>query len=146
MTDEEKAAAESTAKKKVEAIISELNKTDKKEVATKFAELAKAQSEDDSTKDNGGSLGWINKDTLSSEYDELVTAAYKLKDGEDSKDKIVETLAKKYLQENPVANVKALQEIRKEYKLEIVDSELKEQYATYIQNQISYYQQSVSTN
>jgi foldase protein PrsA len=173
MTDEEKAAAETAAKKKVESIISELNKTDKKEVATKFAELAKAQSEDDSTKDNGGSLGWINKDTLSSEYDELVTAAYKLKDGEystsvitteqgyhvilrngtkdkasleDSKDKIVKALSDKYLKENPVANVKALQEIRKEYKLEIVDSELKEQYATYIQNQISYYQQSVSTN
>ena len=36
---------------------------------------------DETTKENGGSLGFINKDTLSSEYDELVTAAYKLKDG-----------------------------------------------------------------
>ena len=63
------------------SIISELKKTDKGEVAEKFAELAKEQSMDEGTKENGGSLGFINKDTLSSEYDELVTAAYNLKDG-----------------------------------------------------------------
>lgn len=165
MTDEEKTNAESEAKDKVEAIISELKKTDKKEIVEKFAELAKEKSMDESTKDNGGSLGFINKNTLSSEYDELVTAAYNLKDGKystkvittelgyhvvlrtetkekaalnDVKEDIVEELAATYLSKNTVAAVKALQEIRKDYDLEIVDSELKSQYAAYIQNQLNY--------
>jgi len=165
MTDEEKKNAESEAKDKINAIIAELKKADKKEIVEKFAELAKEKSMDESTKDNGGSLGFINKDTLSSEYDELVTAAYNLKDGkfttkvvttelgyhvvlrtetkekaaiEDVKEDIVEQLAADYLSENNVASVKALQEIRKEYDLEIVDSELKSQYATYMQNLLNY--------
>ena len=165
MTDEEKKNAESEAKDKIEAIIAELKKADKKEIVEKFAELAKEKSMDESTKDNGGSLGFINKDTLSSEYDELVTAAYNLKDGkfttkivttelgyhvvlrtetkekaaiEDVKEDIVESLAADYLAENNVASVKALQEIRKAYDLEIVDSELKSQYAIYMQNLLNY--------
>ena len=168
MTDEEKTAAENEAKEKVEAIIAELKKTNKNEVADKFAELAKEQSEDETSKDNGGSLGFINKNTLSSSYAELVDAAYKLKDGEystkvitteigyhvvlrletkekasleDVKEDILVSLGAEYLKNNEVANVKALQEVRKEYDLEIIDSELKSQYATYIQNQINYYQQ-----
>lgn len=168
MTDEEKAAAQTEAKEKVEAIIAELKKTNKNEVADKFAELASEQSEDESTKSNGGSLGFINKDTLSSSYDELVKTAYKLKDGEystevitteigyhvilrsETKEKadlesvretILEDLGAKYLSDNLVANVKALQELRKEYDAEIIDSELKPKYATYIQNEISYWQE-----
>ncbi len=168
MTDEEKANSEKEAKDKAQAIIDELNKTAKDDVAEKFAELAKAQSEDESTKENGGSLGWINKDTLSSEYDEIVKAAYKLKDGEfsktiltselgyhiiirtetkdkapldDVKDDILETLAEKYLSNNTVANVKALQELRKEYGVEIVDSELQSKYAKMIQNMLNAYQE-----
>lgn len=166
MTDEEKKNAETEAKDKIEAIIAELTKTDKNEIAEKFAELAKEQSMDEGTKDNGGSLGFINKDTLSAEYDELVTAAYNLKDGkystkvittelgyhvvlrtetkekaslEDVREDITETLAADYLEENTVASIKALQEIRKEYDLEIVDSELKSQYAAYMQNLLNYY-------
>lgn len=167
MTDEEKTAADTEAKEKVEAIIAELKKTNKNEVADKFAELAKEQSEDESTKDNGGSLGFINKDTLSSDYDELVKAAYKLKDGEYStsvitteigyhvilrsetkekadieevRDTILEALGSEYLTDNLVANVKALQELRKEYETEIVDTDLQSKYATYIQNEITYWQ------
>lgn len=167
MTDEEKSAADTEAKEKVEAIIAELKKTNKNEVADKFAELAKEQSEDESTKDNGGSLGFINKDTLSSDYDELVKAAYKLKDGEYStsvitteigyhvilrsetkekadieevRDTILEALGSEYLTDNLVANVKALQELRKEYETEIVDTDLQSKYATYIQNEITYWQ------
>ena len=110
----------------------------------------------------------INKNTLSSAYDELVSAAYKLKDGEystsiittelgyhvilrtetkekasleDVKEDILETLGAEYLQENQVSAVKALQEKRKEYGVEIVDSELKAQYAELIQNQIAAYQE-----
>ncbi len=168
MTDEEKEAAEKEAKEKVEAIISELKKTSKNEIADKFIELAKEQSEDEATKANGGSLGFINKNTLSSTYDELVKEAYNLKDGEystkvitteigyhvilrsetkekaaleDVKEDILEKLGAEYLQNNLVSYVKALQELRKEYDTEIVDSELKSQYATYIQSELNYYQQ-----
>lgn len=168
MTDEEKAAAEAEAKEKIETLITELNKTDKKEIADKFAELAKEYSQDENTKENGGSLGFINKDTLSNEYDELVSAAYKLNDGEYStkvittelgyhialrtetkekasleevKEQILEALGAEYLSKNNVATVKALQEVRKDYDFEIVDSELKKQYANYIQKELAYYQE-----
>ncbi len=167
MTDDEKAEAEAEAKDKIETIISELNKTDKDEIADKFAELAAEYSMDETTKDNGGSLGYINKDTLSSDYDELVSAAYNLKDGkysksvittelgyhvvlrtetkekaslEDVKEDILEELATEYLSKNNIAYIKGLQAIRDEYELEIIDSELKSQYATYIQNALNYYQ------
>ena len=167
MTDEEKAEAEKEAKDKIESIISELKKTDKSEVAEKFAELAAEHSMDETTKENGGSLGFINKDTLSSEYAELVDAAYKLKDGkystkvitteigyhvvlrsetkekaalEDVKEDILEDLASEYLSKNQIAVVRGLQAIRDEYDFKIVDSELKAKYATYIQNQLNYYQ------
>ena len=168
MTDEEKEAQEKEAKAKAENIIKELKATKKANLKDKFAELAKEYSEDETSKDNGGSLGFINKDTLSSEYTDLVNKAYKLKDGEYStsvittelgyhivlrletkekakleevKDNILDELGTKYLEENPEANVKALQEIRKEYGFEIVDTEIKAKYATYIQNQLAYYQQ-----
>ena len=168
MTDEEKANAEKEAKDKAQAIIDELNKTAKGEITNKFAELAKGQSEDEATKENGGSLGWINKDTLSTQYDEIVKAAYNLKDGEfsktilttelgyhiiirtetkdkapleDVKDDILEKLAGKYLEKNSVASIKALQEMRKEYDVEIVDSEFQSRYAKMIQNMISAYQE-----
>ena len=168
MTDEEKANAEAEAKEKVEAIISELKKTDKNEIADKFAELAAEKSMDETTKENGGSLGFINKDTLSSEYAELVDAAYKLKDGkystkvitteigyhviyrsetkekaalEDVKEDILTTLAAEYLSENSIATIRGLQAVRDEYKFEIVDSELKTQYAEYIQSALNYYQE-----
>lgn len=173
MTDEEKEEAETEAKDKINSIIEELQKTDSDDVEDKFSELAKEYSQDESTKDSGGSLGFINKDTLSSEYDEVVSAAYDLKDGEfstsvittelgyhvilrveskekaeleDVRDSIIETLADEYLTENEVANVKGLQEVRKEYEMEIVDSELSSQYATYIQNQLSSYESSSSSD
>ena len=167
MTDTEKSKATSEAKEKAQMIINELKKVKKNEVNDKFSELAAQYSMDESTKDNGGSLGFINKKTLSSDYDELVSAGYKLKDGEYSasvittelgyhvilrteskekadletvKDEILEELGQKYLTENPIAQVKGLQEVRKEYKAEIVDSKIQEQYAKYIQNQLNYYQ------
>ena len=169
MTDEEKEAKENEAKEKIESIIDELNKTSKDKVADKFAELAKEYSMDETTKNNGGSFGFINKDTLSDQYDELVKAAYKLKDGtystdvitteigyhvilrtetkekaalDEVKDTIVETLANEYLSSHSVAIVESMQELRKEYKMEIVDSEIQSQYATYIQNSLTQYQQA----
>ena len=171
MTDEEKTAAEKEAKEKIESIISELKNTKKDEIADKFEELAKEYSEDKSTNSNGGSLGFINKDTLSDEYKELVDQAYNLKDGEystkmvttelgyhvvlrtetkekasleDVRDNILETLGSKYIEENPVVNVKALQELRKEYDVEIVDSDIQTKYAEDIQNQLNYYEKQAT--
>lgn len=168
MTASEKEAAEKEAKEKAEAIISELNKTKKSEVADKFAELAKEQSQDETTKDNGGSFGFINKNTLSSYYDELVKGAYKLKDGEYStkvittelgyhvilrtetkekasleevKDDILDNLGAEYLKNNLTAYVKALQELRKENGFEIIDTELEKQYSNHIQNMIRLYEE-----
>ena len=164
MTDDEKTAAEDKAKEKAESIIKELKATDKDKIADKFAELAKENSDDDATKDDGGSLGKINKDTLDSSYDELVTAAYELKDGaystevittelgyhviyrtksydkaslEDSKDSIITALAEEAMEEDSTMSITALQYYRKEHGVEIQDSELQTQYAYYIQNQLS---------
>ncbi len=172
MTDEEKEAAEKEAKEKVESIIAELKKTDKDKVADKFAELAKEHSMDDSNKDNGGSLGFVNKGTLSSYYDELVNEAYKLKDGEystkvittqlgyhvvlrvetkekasleDVRDSILEDLAADYLKDNQMAQLDALRELRKKYDMEIVDSEIQEKYTVYIQNQITSIQNQINS-
>lgn len=161
MSAEEKTKAESEAKAKAEEVIKKLN--DAKDKETTFIELAKEYSDDETTKETGGALGYINKGTLGTNYSELEDAAYKLKDGEYSKkvlttelgyeviirldskekaslddvrDSIVETLSEEYIQNNPEAQVKALQELRKDYDVEIIDSELKEQYANYIQGQL----------
>ena len=168
MTDEQKAAAVTEAKEKAESIIKELKGTSKDELNDKFAELAKEYSMDETTKDNGGTLGFINKDTLSSSYDELVNAAFKLKDGEYStsvvttelgyhiilrveskekddldsvRDKILEDLANTYYSEHPSAALEAMRELRKEYKMEIIDTDLKSSYANAIQNQLAAYQE-----
>ena len=52
---------------------------------------------------------------------------------------IIDKLSQEYLTENPVATVKALQEMRKEHDVTITDDYLQEKYATYIQNQLNYY-------
>lgn len=161
MSQEEKTKAENEAKAKAEEVIKKLNEAKDKEAT--FVELAKEYSDDATTKETGGSLGYINKGTLGTSYAELEDAAYKLKDGEyskkvlttelgyeiiirlDSKDKaslddvkdsILETLSAEYIRKNPEAQIKALQELRKDYKIDIIDSELKEQYANYIQTQL----------
>ena len=113
-------------------------------------------------------LKLLKNSLLSSEYKELVDAAYTLKDGEystkvittelgyhviyraetkekaeleDVKDTILDALSTKYITENPVANVKAMQELRKEYGVEIVDTDIQTKYAESIQNELNYYQQ-----
>lgn len=162
MTDEEQKAAEEAAKKTAEDIIAKLKKADN--LKDTFTELAKEHSKDDATKDKGGSLGKINKSTLGSEYDELVDAAYSIKDNtyyakvvttelgyhvvmrtasydkaslEDSKESIIKELATAKISNDKTMNVTALQHYRKELGMEIQDTDLQTQFAYYVQNQLN---------
>ena len=162
MTDDEKTKAEDKAKKEAENIIKKLK--DAKDVTKEFKSLAKKNSDDEATSEKGGNLGYINKDTLSSDYDGFADEAYKLKDGEytttpvktslgyhiilrtktkdkakleDIKDSIKEKLATNLVSDDATTAVNALQDIRKKYGMEINDSELKKQYSNYIQNALA---------
>ena len=161
-TDDEKTKAEEEAQETIKTIIAKLKES--KDVKKTFTELAKEYSEDESTKKDGGSLGYINDGTLSESYDEIVKEAFQLKNGEystkvittelgyhvifreaskekatydDVKDTIQETLANNLLSEDATISTKAMQELRKKYGVDIIDSEIKNQYATYIQNALS---------
>lgn len=158
-TDEEIQKAKDEAKKKAEDLIAQLNKTDKKDVKTVFADLAKKNS-DDGSASKGGDLGWFDYDDMveafSSATKKLDVDAYTkepveseygyhiiLKTGqkekpklEDVKDDIIEKLAdekKEQDTENALAN-KALIALREEYGIEIQDKELKKQYKTFVNN------------
>lgn len=162
MTTEEKTEAENKAKEQINSIIAELQKSDNPK--EKFAELAKEYSKDESTKENGGSLGYINIGTLGDQYDEIVKSANSLKDNsystevittelgyhvifresqkekaslDEVKESIRETLGEKKLDADSTMSVTALTELRKKYGVEIVDSEIQKQYGTYISNTIA---------
>ena len=164
MTEEEKTAAEAAAKKTVETIIADLKKVAPKDIATKFAQIAQEQSADTATSADGGDKGWINKETLDASYGEFAEAAYKLKDGEFTtsvvtselgyhvilrveskekakletlKDSIIETLAINLRDEDATIAIKAMQDLRKKYGFELIDSELKTQYSNYIQTSLA---------
>lgn len=161
-SSEDKTKLETEAKNKANDIIKKLDEADDK--LAKFKELAKEYSEDEATKDNGGSLGAINTGTLSSSYDELLEASRKLKDGEYSKsvittelgyhviyresssdkptldskkDEIKEEIANNKLEEDTTIQITALDELRKEYDMTINDSEIKSKYSNYIANLIT---------
>ncbi len=169
-TDDDKKKAEEEAKEKVNTIIAKLKESNN--IKETFTELAKEYSEDESTKNEGGTLGYINNGTLSKSYDEIVKNAFKLKDGEYSteiittelgyhvifreaskekanfeeiKDTIRETLSENLRSEDQTLSVKALQALRKEYGMDIVDSEIQSQYAKSIQNALAQQQKSDST-
>ena len=171
--EDEIAKKEDKAKETANEVINKLNEAKKegKDINGVFNKLAQEYSKDDSTKSNGGSLGRINKDTLGSQYDELVDAAYKLKDGEysteiittelgyhiilrtktydkasleDSKEKIKDKLAEAYIESNPEVAVEALTYYRDKYDMKITDDKLAKQYKNYMQNLMS--QASNSSN
>ena len=166
-SSEDKEKLETEAKNKINEIIDKLNKAENK--LDTFKELAKEYSDDEATKDNGGSLGAINTDTLSSSYDELLKAARNLEDGkystelittelgyhviykestsekkslEDAKEEILEKLGQEKLDNDATLNVTAMEELRKKYGMEIQDSDLKEKYSNYIANAIASARQS----
>jgi foldase protein PrsA len=162
MSTEEKTAAENKAKDQVKSLIDELKKSDNKK--EKFTQLAKEYSKDESTKENGGSLGYINIGTLGTSYDEIVKAANSLKNGEistevittelgyhvilreeqkekasyeDTEESIKTTLGEKKISADSTLSVTALTELRKKYGMDIVDSEIQKQYGNYISNTIA---------
>ncbi len=166
MTDEEKETAETEAETKAKSIITELKDAVKngKSVEDAFKELAEKYSEDESTKDNGGSLGEVSRTSLGDTYTDLVDAAYSLKDGaystkviktdngyhvimrnktydkkdlEDVKEEIIETLAEEKMENDSTISVNALQHYRKEKGMEIEDSTLATQYSNYISNTLA---------
>lgn len=174
-TDEETEEAEEKAKETIKEIITKLDEAKKnnEDIEETFSKLAKEYSEDDATKDDGGNLGKINYGDLDESYDELIDAAVKLKDGaystdvittelgyhvilkvksyekdtlENLKDEIKTTLGTEYINSNSDAGIKALQHYRKEYGMEIEDSEINKQYSTYIQNMLASLQESSSSN
>ncbi len=171
MTTDEKTAAENKAKEQIMDIISELRSSENPK--ERFQELAKERSKDESTKDNGGSLGYINTGTLSSQYDEIVKVASSLKDNsfstevittelgyhvifresqkekaslDDVKDSIRETLGTKKLDSDNTMSVTALTELRKKYGVDIIDSEIQKQYGNYISNTIASLEKQKSEN
>lgn len=168
MTDEEKEEEENKAKETIESIIDKLNeaKDNDEDIESVFADLAKEYSEDDDTKDDGGNLGEINIGDLDSNYDELIKAASKLKDGEystevittelgyhvilktktgekasydDSVDTMKDAITQDKLNEDQSLMVDAIRYYRDLYELDIVDSELDNQYSIYMNNLINTY-------
>ncbi|MCI8393887.1 MAG: hypothetical protein HFH86_00175 [Bacilli bacterium] len=171
MSSEEKTNAENKAKEQVNSIIEELKKSDNPK--ERFTELAKEYSKDESTKNNGGSLGFINIGTLSSAYDEIVKNANSLKDNsfstsiittelgyhvifresqkekaslDDVTDSIRTTLGEKKLNADNTMSVTALTELRKKYGMDIVDSEIQKQYGNYITNTIASIENQSNSN
>ncbi|MDD5865142.1 MAG: peptidylprolyl isomerase [bacterium] len=166
MNKDEIKQAETDAEKKAEDIISELKNYVKngKKVSEAFSELAKKYSEDDATKDKGGSLGQVNKTTLGDTYTEIVEKAYTLKDDnyytkviktslgyhiimrnqtyekkslDELKDEIIEILANDITKEDNTLSINALQHYRKQMGVNIEDSTLATQYSNYITNSLA---------
>lgn len=150
-SDEEKKKAEANALKEAKEIIAKLKKGEK------FEDLAKKYSDDSSNSKSGGKLADFNHGQMVEEFEK---AAKEMKVGtystepvktqygyhiiyktaqkdkpalKDVKDDILEDLAKEKLENDKTLETTALVELRKEYKVEIQDKELKKQYDAYIE-------------
>lgn len=148
------------AKEKAKKLIKKLDKGED------FDKLAKENSDDTGSKDNGGDLGYFNKGDMVKEFEE---AAYALKVNEytkepvktsygyhiilktgekkkakykDMKETIIENLTQEKLQNDAAIKITALDETRKEHGLKIKDSRLKKEYKKYIKQQIENAEQS----
>ena len=175
MTDEEQEDAEAAAEETIQSIIDELNeaKDNGEDIESTFARLASEYSEDDDTKDDGGNLGEINIGSLDSNYDELIRAASELEDGEystevittelgyhvilktatgekasydDSVDSMKDAITEDKLNNDQSLMVDAIRYYRELYELDIVDSELDNQYSIYMNNLINTYENTDSNS
>ena len=149
-TDAEKKAAEEEALKTAKEIIEKLNKGED------WDKLAKEYSKDDSNKDKGGLLDEFVHGDMEENFEEAAKnlengkytttpvktsygyhIIYKVSQKEKPElkvveDDITEEIAKNKLNSDSTLQVTALEELRKEYKVEIQDKELKAQYERYL--------------
>lgn len=143
---------ENEAKEKAMDLIEQLNDTDKNKLEDKFAELAKDNSDDTGSYSEGGLIENVTKTSVVSEFFE---AANELKDGEYTKepvktsygyhiiyrvnsdpveefkkikDKVKSEYAKSLLNADSTLQVTKWAELRKSYKLNIVDTNIKNEY------------------
>lgn len=146
MSEEDTEKAENEAKKKAEEVIEKLNNGEK------FDDLIKEYSDDEGSKDNNGLVENFTKDGVVSEFWD---ASIELKDGEytkepvkseygyhviyrvsqkekaklkDVKDDIKEKLVEEKLNSDAELATKTWVEIRKKYKLDIKDDDIKKAY------------------
>ena len=149
-TDEEKKKAEEAALKEAKEVIAKLKKGEK------FEDLAKEYSDDASNSKSGGKLADFNHGQMVEEFEKAArdlkvgtysTTPVKTEFGyhiiyktaqkdkpelKDVKDDIIETLVDKKIEDDEKLSTKALIELRKEYKVEIQDTEIKKQYDAYV--------------
>lgn len=150
--------SEDEAEKKAKDLIKQLDD------GADFSTLAKENSDDPGSKENGGDLGYFGKGQMVTEFEE---AAYNLKVDEytkepvktsfgyhiilktgekkktslkKAKENIIETLVNKKKEEDKLISVTALDEIRKNYGLKFKDSKLKSIYKEYIEEQKKQYE------
>ncbi len=155
MTTAEKTAKEEEALKTAKEVITKLKNGEK------FEDLAKEYSSDDQNKDNGGDLGYFAHGTMDENFEDAVL---KLANGEytkepvkttygyhiilrvDQKEKaeldsikndIIESIMQDKINSDSTLQITGLTELRKEFKMDIQDKELKKQYDAYIENAIN---------
>ncbi len=148
------------AKEKAKDLIKQLND------GADFDKLAKENSDDTGSKENGGDLGYFNKGDMVQEFED---AAYALKVNEytkepvkttygyhiilktgekdkpkykEVKDSIIKKLTQNKLNDDKTISITALDEIRKNYGLKISDSKLKSEYKKYINEQLDAVQEN----
>ena len=146
MSDDEVAKAEDAALKEAKEVIKKLNDGEK------FEDLAKKHSDDKSTAEDGGKYEGFEKDEV---VEEFWNAAVALKDGkytkepvksvygyfvilrdsqdkkpklEDVEDDIISTLVSDKMAEDENLTIKAWIEVRKNYNLDIIDSDILKDY------------------
>lgn len=150
MTEDQIKEAEQKALEKAKELIERLKKGEK------FEDLAKEFSDDTGSAEDGGLISDFTKDEVVKEFWD---AAYSLKDNEytttpvkstygyhiilrvsakakpsleEVKDKVQDALINKKHQEGENLTLKVLSEIRKKYNLDIIDSDIKDYYDSYI--------------
>lgn len=153
MTADEKTAAEEEALNKAKEVITKLNNGEN------FEDLAKEYSEDTGSSENGGNLGYINRN--SNMVDEFLEAAIQLEVGKYSlepvkstygyhiilkteqkekpklelvKDDIIDTLKEEKLNADSTLQYQALIKLREDHNMEIQDDSLKSQYNKLMNN------------
>ena len=155
MTTAEKTAAEEEALKVAKEVITKLKNGEK------FEDLAKKYSDDESNSKDGGNLDYFTHGKMVEEFEdaakELEVGKYTLEPVKttygyhiilktDQKDKpkldkvksdIIDEIANNNLSTDATLQINALVELRKQYKMNIQDSELKNQYEQYIDKSLA---------